>query len=71
MYYSGVTSNRPGQVRKLIDDLRDLSEVEPFIMIDEEGGGGSPDCVSWAMSCPVHSSIESGVTVRWSSDTVN
>jgi beta-N-acetylhexosaminidase len=28
----------PTQLRKLIDDLRDLSEVEPLIMIDEEGG---------------------------------
>jgi Beta-glucosidase-related glycosidases len=26
------------QLRKLVDDLRDLSQVEPFIMIDEEGG---------------------------------
>ncbi len=26
------------QVRKLIDDLRDLSKVEPFITIDQEGG---------------------------------
>ena len=26
------------QVRKLIDDLRDLSEVEPVITIDQEGG---------------------------------
>jgi len=26
------------QLRKLIDDLRDLSEVEPVIMVDEEGG---------------------------------
>jgi beta-N-acetylhexosaminidase len=28
----------PGQLRKLIDDLRDLSEVEPIITIDQEGG---------------------------------
>lgn len=28
----------PKQLRKLVDDLRDLSEVEPMIMIDEEGG---------------------------------
>lgn len=27
-----------GQLRKLIDDLRDLSEVEPIITIDQEGG---------------------------------
>ncbi|MFT6234952.1 MAG: beta-N-acetylhexosaminidase [Lentimonas sp.] len=26
------------QLRKLIDDLRDLSDVEPIIMVDEEGG---------------------------------
>jgi beta-N-acetylhexosaminidase len=26
------------QLRKLIDDLRDLSEVEPIITIDQEGG---------------------------------
>src|SRR6516162_10246538 len=26
------------QVRKLIDDLRDLSEVEPIVTIDQEGG---------------------------------
>lgn len=26
------------QLRKLIDDLRDLSEVEPVIVVDEEGG---------------------------------
>src|SRR6202171_5020922 len=29
------------QLRKLIDDLRDLSEIEPIITIDQEGG-----CVS-------------------------
>ncbi len=28
----------PGQVRKLCDDLRDLSDTEPFITIDQEGG---------------------------------
>lgn len=28
----------PEQLRKLIDDLRDLSEIEPFITIDQEGG---------------------------------
>jgi beta-N-acetylhexosaminidase len=28
----------PVQLRKLIDDLRDLSEVEPVITIDQEGG---------------------------------
>src|SRR6202140_4433358 len=26
------------QLRKLIDDLRDLSEIEPIITIDQEGG---------------------------------
>jgi beta-N-acetylhexosaminidase len=28
----------PMQLRKLIDDLRDLSEIEPIITIDQEGG---------------------------------
>jgi beta-N-acetylhexosaminidase len=28
----------PTQLRKLIDDLRDLSDVEPIITIDQEGG---------------------------------
>ena len=28
----------PTQLRKLCDDLRDLSEIEPFITIDQEGG---------------------------------
>jgi beta-N-acetylhexosaminidase len=28
----------PSQLRKLIDDLRDLSEIEPIITIDQEGG---------------------------------
>lgn len=28
----------PEQLRKLIDDLRDLSDTEPFITIDQEGG---------------------------------
>jgi beta-N-acetylhexosaminidase len=28
----------PGQLRKLIDDLRDLSIIEPIITIDQEGG---------------------------------
>ena len=28
----------PTQLRKLIDDLRDLSEIEPIITIDQEGG---------------------------------
>src|SRR5437764_1285778 len=27
-----------GQLRKLIDDLRDLSELEPIITVDQEGG---------------------------------
>src|SRR6201987_5584430 len=30
-----------GQLRKLIDDLRELSEIEPIITIDQEGGGVS------------------------------
>ena len=28
----------PTQLRKLCDDLRDLSDIEPFITIDQEGG---------------------------------
>src|SRR5713226_3759993 len=28
----------PGQLRKLIDDLRGLSKIEPIITIDQEGG---------------------------------
>src|SRR5205814_6314724 len=28
----------PAQLRKLIDDLRDLSAIEPIITIDQEGG---------------------------------
>ncbi len=28
----------PEQLRKLIDDLRDISDIEPFITIDQEGG---------------------------------
>ncbi|MGI8605272.1 MAG: glycoside hydrolase family 3 N-terminal domain-containing protein [Verrucomicrobiales bacterium] len=34
----GRNINSPEQVRKLIDDLRDLSKVEPIITIDQEGG---------------------------------
>ncbi len=34
----GRNIQSPQQLRKLIDDLRDLSAHEPFIMIDEEGG---------------------------------
>lgn len=34
----GRNIKSPEQLRKLIDDLRDLSEVEPFITIDQEGG---------------------------------
>ncbi|CAN5398557.1 hypothetical protein BH23VER1_BH23VER1_19760 [soil metagenome] len=30
--------NSPEQLRKLTDDLRDLSDTEPFITIDQEGG---------------------------------
>ena len=36
LFGRNITS--PEQLRKLIDDLRDLSEVEPFITIDQEGG---------------------------------
>src|ERR1700745_3514319 len=34
----GRNIESPLQLRKLIDDLRDLSEVEPIITIDQEGG---------------------------------
>jgi beta-N-acetylhexosaminidase len=34
----GRNIESPAQLRKLIDDLRDLSQVEPIITIDQEGG---------------------------------
>ena len=34
----GRNSKSPAQLRKLIDDLRGLSEIEPIITIDQEGG---------------------------------
>ncbi|HQW29984.1 MAG TPA: glycoside hydrolase family 3 N-terminal domain-containing protein, partial [Verrucomicrobiales bacterium] len=34
----GRNIKTPEQLRKLIDDLRDLSDIEPFITIDQEGG---------------------------------
>ena len=34
----GRNIKSPEQLRKLIDDLRDLSEIEPVITIDQEGG---------------------------------
>jgi len=34
----GRNIQSPAQLRKLIDDLRDLSDIEPFITIDQEGG---------------------------------
>src|SRR5215207_1031588 len=34
----GRNIQTPAQLRKLIDDLRDLSEVAPIITIDQEGG---------------------------------
>jgi beta-N-acetylhexosaminidase len=34
----GRNIQTPVQLRKLIDDLRDLSEIEPIITIDQEGG---------------------------------
>src|SRR3954471_642467 len=36
LFGRNITSAR--QLRKLIDDLRDLSEIEPIITIDQEGG---------------------------------
>jgi len=34
----GRNIKSPQQLRKLIDDLRDISDTEPFITIDQEGG---------------------------------
>lgn len=34
----GRNIQSPEQLRKLIDDLRDLSEIEPIVTIDQEGG---------------------------------
>ena len=34
----GRNIQSPSQLRKLIDDLRDVSDVEPIITIDQEGG---------------------------------
>lgn len=34
----GRNIKTPEQLRKLCDDLRDISEIEPFITIDQEGG---------------------------------
>src|SRR2546425_101072 len=34
----GRNIKSPAQLRKLIDDLRDLSKTEPIITIDQEGG---------------------------------
>lgn len=34
----GRNIQSPSQLRKLIDDLRELSEIEPIITIDQEGG---------------------------------
>ena len=34
----GRNIRTPGQLRKLTDDLRDISDVEPVITIDQEGG---------------------------------
>ncbi|MFM8657725.1 MAG: glycoside hydrolase family 3 N-terminal domain-containing protein, partial [Chthoniobacterales bacterium] len=34
----GRNIKEPEQLRKLIDDLRDISKVEPVITIDQEGG---------------------------------
>src|SRR5437763_15297591 len=34
----GRNIKSPAQLRKLIDDLRGLSEIEPIITIDQEGG---------------------------------
>ena len=34
----GRNIQTPSQLRKLIDDLRAISDVEPIITIDQEGG---------------------------------
>ena len=34
----GRNIQSPAQLRKLIDDLRELSEIEPIVTIDQEGG---------------------------------
>src|SRR4030095_9891803 len=34
----GRNIQSPAQLRKLIDDLREISETEPIITIDQEGG---------------------------------
>src|SRR5438552_14000813 len=34
----GRNLENAAQLRKLIDDLRDLSEIEPIITVDQEGG---------------------------------
>ncbi len=34
----GRNIKSPAQLRKLIDDVRDLSEIEPIVTIDQEGG---------------------------------
>ena len=34
----GRNIKSPEQLRKLVDNLRDLSDIEPFITIDQEGG---------------------------------
>src|SRR5437868_9123752 len=34
----GRNIKMPVQLRKLIDDLRDVSEIEPIVTIDQEGG---------------------------------
>ncbi len=34
----GRNIRTPGQLRKLVDDLRDLCVVEPIVAIDQEGG---------------------------------
>src|SRR2546429_9972551 len=37
----GRNLENAAQLPKLIDDLRDLSEIEPIITVDQEGGRGS------------------------------
>lgn len=38
LFGRNIEDQKPEDLRKLIDDLRDLCEIEPFITIDQEGG---------------------------------
>ncbi|MFT5466283.1 MAG: beta-N-acetylhexosaminidase [Verrucomicrobiales bacterium] len=38
LFGRNIEDQKPEDLRKLIDDLRDLCDIEPFITIDQEGG---------------------------------